>query len=101
MVYYKLRQVLQSAMDLLQIATAITKCDDYYKLRQYTESEHISLVEREYNICNMVSVNVLLARHHIWICKNKIASSNIQDFLQYLKPTYLLELKPGDSPSKK
>ena len=34
-VYYKLRQVLQSAMDLLQIATGITKCDDYYKLRQY------------------------------------------------------------------
>ena len=23
-------------MDLLQIATGITKCDDYYKLRQYT-----------------------------------------------------------------
>ena len=22
-------------MDLLQIATGITKCDDYYKLRQY------------------------------------------------------------------
>ena len=35
-VYYKLRQVLQSAMDLLQIATGITKCDDYYKLRQNT-----------------------------------------------------------------
>ena len=34
-VYYKLRQVLQSAMDLLQIATGITKGDDYYKLRQY------------------------------------------------------------------
>ena len=34
-VYYKLRQVLQSAMDLLQIAKGITKCDDYYKLRQY------------------------------------------------------------------
>ena len=34
-VYYKLRQVLQSAMDLLQISTGITKCDDYYKLRQY------------------------------------------------------------------
>ena len=33
-VYYKLRQVLQTAMDLLQIATGITKCDDYYKLRQ-------------------------------------------------------------------
>ena len=34
-VYYKLRQVLQSAMDVLQIATGITKSDDYYKLRQY------------------------------------------------------------------
>ena len=37
-VYYKLRQVLQSAMDLLQIATGITKCDDYYNLRQYPRS---------------------------------------------------------------
>ena len=36
-VYYKLRQVLQSTMNLLQIATGITKCDDYYKLRQYSE----------------------------------------------------------------
>ena len=26
--------LLQSAMDLLQIVTGITKCDDYYKLRQ-------------------------------------------------------------------
>ena len=34
-VYYKSRQVLQSAMDLLQIATGITKSDEYYKLRQY------------------------------------------------------------------
>ena len=34
-VYYKLRQVFQSAINLLQIATDITKCDDYYKLRQY------------------------------------------------------------------
>ena len=40
MVYYKLRQVLQSAMDLLQIATGITKCDDYYKLRQYRRAVH-------------------------------------------------------------
>ena len=30
-----LKKVLQSAMALLQIATGITKCDDYYKLRQY------------------------------------------------------------------
>ena len=34
-VYYKLRQELQRAMDLLPIVTGITKCDDYYKLRQY------------------------------------------------------------------
>ena len=41
-VYYKLRQVLQSAMDLLQIATGITKCDDYYKLRQYNLTKLLS-----------------------------------------------------------
>ena len=41
-VYYKLRQVLQSAMDLLQIATGITKCDNYYKLRQYRR--HVTMV---------------------------------------------------------
>ena len=34
--YYKV--LLQSAMDLLQIATGVTKCDDYYKLRQYSMS---------------------------------------------------------------
>ena len=34
-VYYKLPQVLQSAMNLFQIAIGITKCDDYHKLRQY------------------------------------------------------------------
>ena len=30
-----LKKSLQSAMELLQIAAGITKCDDYYKLRQY------------------------------------------------------------------
>ena len=34
MVYYKLQQALQSTMDLLQIATGITKSDDYSKLLQ-------------------------------------------------------------------
>ena len=34
--YYKVRQVLQSVTILLQSATVITKCDDYYKVRQYT-----------------------------------------------------------------
>ena len=32
--YYKVRRVLQSATVLLQSATGITKCDDYYKVRQ-------------------------------------------------------------------
>ena len=34
--YYKVRQVLQSVTILLQSATGITKCDDYYKVRQYS-----------------------------------------------------------------
>ena len=33
--YYKMRQLLQIATILLQNATVITKCDGYYKLRQY------------------------------------------------------------------
>ena len=44
--YYKVRHgllqiatgIIQSAIDLLHIATGITKCDDYYKLRQYSFS---------------------------------------------------------------
>ena len=35
--YYKVWQVLQSATILLQSATGITKCDDYYKVRQNSE----------------------------------------------------------------
>ena len=34
--YYKMRQLLQIATILLQNETVITKCDVYYKLRQYT-----------------------------------------------------------------
>ena len=30
-----MRQLLQSVTILLQSATGITKCDDYYKVRQY------------------------------------------------------------------
>ena len=37
-VYYKMRQLLQIAKILLQNATVTTKCDAYYKLRQYTVS---------------------------------------------------------------
>ena len=41
LVYYKVRWTVITNydsffMDLLQIATGITKCDDYYKLRQYS-----------------------------------------------------------------
>ena len=53
--YYKSRQVLQSAMDLLQIATGITKSDDYYKLRQYiwfwSKNGHFSNFYFLGNIC--------------------------------------------------
>ena len=38
--YYKVRQVLQSVTILLHSATGITKCDDYYKVRQYTREGH-------------------------------------------------------------
>ena len=41
MIIPKLGQVLQSAMDLLQIAMGIAKCDDYYKLRQVLQSAMI------------------------------------------------------------
>ena len=37
--YYKMRQLLQIATTLLQNATVITKCDVYYKLRQYSVRE--------------------------------------------------------------
>ena len=58
--YYKVRHgllqiaagIIQSAIDLLQIATGITKCDDYYKLRLYrcwswnwTQPQKIRIVE--------------------------------------------------------
>ena len=46
-VYYKFRQVLQSAMNLLQTAPGITKCDDYYKLRQYTLTRRESYQEQD------------------------------------------------------
>ena len=41
-----LKKLLQSAMDLLQTATGITKCDDYYKLRQYSIRLHEDTVKQ-------------------------------------------------------
>ena len=37
-----MRQVLQSVAILLQSARGITKCDDYYKVRQYSDQPCIS-----------------------------------------------------------
>ena len=39
--YYKMRELLQIATILLQNATAITKCNVYYNLRQYTEFQNL------------------------------------------------------------
>ena len=35
--YYKMQQLLQNATILLQDAAVVTKCDVYYKLRQYIQ----------------------------------------------------------------
>ena len=34
--YYKMQQLLQSASSFLQDVIVITKCDVYYKMRQYS-----------------------------------------------------------------
>ena len=50
---------------------------------------------RQINFC------LLLARHHIWKCKNKRTSPKIEGFLQYLKSIYLREEKAGATLPKK
>ena len=57
--YYKMRQLLQNAMILLQNATAILKCNVYCKLRQYTEQ--FNLLKMEKDSCNNVQENLKLA----------------------------------------
>ena len=54
--YYKMRQLLQIATTLLQNATVITKCDVYYKLRQYNAGKLIVLV------------NPTCTWNHIFLC---------------------------------
>ena len=45
-----MRQVLQSVTILFQSATGITKCDDYYKVRQYNVHDDVrSLVHCKFN----------------------------------------------------
>ena len=49
-------------MDLLQIATGITKCDDYYNLRQYNVLFHrvVSVVAVE-SVASVVSTTLTTA----------------------------------------
>ena len=44
--YYKMRQLLKIVIILLQNTTVITKCDVYYKLRQYDHTKLISMVDK-------------------------------------------------------
>ena len=75
-VYYKLRQVLQSAMDLLQIATGITKCDDYYKLRQYTPSPVLFLLTAlVFNLRLVSNVLDIRVRFELFVLRCFITSS--------------------------
>ena len=67
-------QVLQSAMDLLQIATGITKCDDYYKLRQYNPPpppgaknalQIMSLAAYARETDNVLLISIILAKRDL------------------------------------
>ena len=68
--YYKVRQVLQSVTILLQSATGITKCNDYYKVRQYNFScprpynvsigKLSSFIPNSYNKSSMLSFLALI-----------------------------------------
>ena len=53
--YYKMRQLLQIATILSQNATTITKCDVYYKLRQYILQYKENCVVSEINNLTIIS----------------------------------------------
>ena len=64
--YYKLRHLFYYKVrhGLLQIATSITKCDDYYKLRQVLQS---AMIITNYDITLLRShVLALLLRNCLW-----------------------------------
>ena len=52
---------------------------------------------------NQCQVNfcLLLARHYIWICKNKKSLPKVEGFLQYLKSIFRLEVKAGGALQRK
>ena len=51
--YYRMQRLLQNATILLQNATVITKCDVYYKLRQY-------IVEKDHSMKDKKRIEILL-----------------------------------------
>ena len=51
-VYYKVRQVL------LQSATGITKCDDYYKVRQYMARPVLSFGNRPDELLTLIDPHI-------------------------------------------
>ena len=53
-----MRQVLQSVTILLQSATGITKCDGYYKVRQYM----VTFISIEYSEPKILTWNL---HHHL------------------------------------
>ena len=63
--YYKMRQkfITKSVRFLLQNATVITKCDVYYKLRQYTVKIYIKnlqiLVTEMFNVKNAIAPKII------------------------------------------
>ena len=63
--YYKLRQLFYYKVQhgLLQIATGITKCDDYYKLRQSTCYHKLSMQKGYISV-----LSVKLSRRLVGVC---------------------------------
>ena len=57
--YYKVRQVSQSVTILLQSATGITKCDDYYKVRQYSVTKQAQLYYNN-NYCLIIIIIIII-----------------------------------------
>ena len=80
-VYYKLRQVLQSAMNLLQIAKGITKCDDYYKLRQYRPSR-----------LPVFPLDAAILKRSLQACAMNLRARSFQPKFQPFRPTVFSKL---------
>ena len=65
--YYKMRQLLQNTTILLQGVTVTTKCDVYYKLRQY----NIVTYEFWSHICLLIYFMLLVSFNTPWKQKTR------------------------------